>query len=108
MAGSREDREEQDKALAAFGLVAEGRPEPEPVEMWPENEVPAMVFSAMQTQWRFGLQGATGLDYTAMPAVMGLAGVKKKHRADVFSAVQVMEREVLRLWAERRDKQGPN
>lgn len=106
MASPREDREEVDKALAAFGLIAEGRQEPEPVEMWPENELPAAIFGAMQTQWRYGMRGATGLDYAALPAVMDLAGVKKKHRADVFGSVQVIEREVLRLWAERRERQG--
>lgn len=106
MAGPREDREEVDKALAAFGLVAEGLPDPETVDVWPENRAPMEVFAGMQTQWRIGMKGATGLDYAAMPAVMTMVGVKRKRRADVMGAVQVMERETLRLWAERREKQG--
>lgn len=58
----------------------------------------------MQTQWRVGMNGATGLDYTALPAVMDLCGIRKKQREDVFSALRLMESEALSIWAERRQK----
>lgn len=99
------DRESVDAALSAFGLVAEGVQEPELVPVWPENQEPFEVFTAMQTQWRVGPGGATGLDYAALPAVMVMMGVKRKRRADVMGAMQVIEREVLRLWAERRERE---
>lgn len=72
--------------------------------MYPENAAPMNVFLALQTQWRVGMNGATGLDYAALPAVMDLCGVRKKKRGDVFSAVRVMESEALSIWAERRAK----
>lgn len=45
----------------------------------------------MSTQWRIGPSGPTGLDYTALPAVMRLSGVQPADRADVFSGIQTME-----------------
>lgn len=60
------------------------------------------MFLALQAQWRVGMNGATGLDYAALPAVLDLCGVRKKKRPDVFWALRVMEGEALRLWAEQR------
>jgi hypothetical protein len=74
--------------------------------VWPENKEPFEVFCAMQTQWRIGPAGATGLDYAALPAVMDIMGVKRKRRADIMAAVQVLEREVLRLWRAQREARG--
>lgn len=56
---------------------------------------------AMQSQWRVGASGATGLDYAVLPFVMKTAGVKKKNRADVFMAIQVMEDEALKVMHEK-------
>jgi len=58
----------------------------------------------MGTQWRSGTAGPTGLDYSAMPAVMELTGIKKKRRTEVFDGIRVMEGEVLRAWGEGREK----
>lgn len=93
--------------LAGFGIPGElaGRlMEAATVEVFPENAVALDVFSRMQTQWRIGPTGATGLDYAALPIVMEAVGVKKKARPDVFARVQVIEQEVLRLLDERRSK----
>lgn len=56
---------------------------------------------AMQSQWRVGAAGASGMDYAALPFVMKATGVKKKKRADVFSDVQTMEDEALKVMHEK-------
>lgn len=77
------------------------------IELWPENLLPMRVFLAMQTQWRIGMGGATGLDYSALPAVEKRLGVRKKERGACFRGVQVIEREVLRVWGEAaKDRQS--
>ena len=58
------------------------------------------VFMAMQTQWRIGMGGATGLDYSVLPVVEGRLCVPKKRRAECFRGLQIIEREVLRVWSE--------
>jgi hypothetical protein len=45
----------------------------------------------MQTQWRTGMSGATGLDYNALEPVMRLQGIKKRDQTEVFAGVRVME-----------------
>lgn len=49
----------------------------------------------MLTQWRYGPNGAAGLDYNALPFVMSVRGVKALDREDVFEGVQIMERAAL-------------
>ena len=49
----------------------------------------------MDTQWRVGMSGATGLDYAAVPVVMRLVGVKASERAEVFAGLQIMEQTAL-------------
>jgi hypothetical protein len=66
---------------------------PEDLEIWPENWASVEVFSALQTQWRVGMAGPTGLDYAALPVVMDLLEVEL--RAECFAGVQVMEAEAL-------------
>ena len=63
----------------------------QPVEVWPDNAMSVNVFIAMSTQWRVGMNGATGLDYNALPSVMKLVGVPKKSRASVFDDVRTLE-----------------
>jgi hypothetical protein len=71
-------------------------------EIWPENLAPFEVFSAMQTQWRTGMAGPTGLDYAALPVVMDLQHIATKDRPDVFGALQVMESEALKTFSEQQ------
>lgn len=73
-------------------------------EIWPENIVAFSVFSAMQTQWRIGMGGPTGLDYGVLPAVMDLSEVAMSDRAELFDSIRVMESEALKVFSENRDK----
>lgn len=101
--GAVETRE----ALQAFGLpadlVEEGGREPEVIGIYPENWLPYAVFSALATQWQQGMGGPGGLKYEVLPVVEERLGVKKKRRADVFTALRVMEDEVLKVFSERRN-----
>lgn len=74
------------------------------VEIYPCNWITLEVFIDLQTQWRTGMAGATGLDYSALPAVMDLRGIiKLKDRKRIFSGIRIMESAVLKLWSERRN-----
>ena len=61
-----------------------------------------MLFMAVATQWRVGMGGATGLDYSAVAAVMDIQGVKAKKRAKMFEHIRIMEAAVLEIWAENK------
>lgn len=49
----------------------------------------------MDTQWRVGAGGATGLDYGALPTVLRFLGVKRAEWSEVWDSVRVMERAAL-------------
>jgi len=68
--------------------------------VWPDNWDAVGVFASMQTQWRIGPAGVTGLDYAGLEGVMRLSGVKKRDRQDVFECVRVMEAEALKAMRE--------
>ena len=62
--------------------------------IYPDNWQAVSVFCDMSTQWRVGVNGATGLDYAALPAVLNIRRVND--REDVFECLRVMERAALR------------
>lgn len=70
--------------------------EADPVEVWPENLPVVGVFQAMETQWRVGMEGATGLDYNALPTVLRLTRVPRAKWPDVFEDLRTMERAALK------------
>lgn len=45
----------------------------------------------MGTQWRTGMSGATGLDYTALAEIWQRLKIPPQARDDVFADVQTME-----------------
>ena len=61
------------------------------------------VFLAMQTQWRTGMAGATGLDYAALPAVLRLTGLPRAQWPQVFDDLRDMEGEALTHFREVAD-----
>ncbi|MFA9949159.1 DUF1799 domain-containing protein [Dentiradicibacter hellwigii] len=68
------------------------------IELWPENALPMQVFMAMQTQWRIGMGGATGLDYSALPVVEDrLKRPQKTRRAECFKGANYRARGAARL-----------
>ena len=81
---------------ASFGLTVE-EASGEDVKVWPDNVPTLNVFVAMSTQWRVGYNGATGLDYAALPVVEDRVGIK----AD-FDGLRAMEEAALAQMAENR------
>ena len=57
----------------------------------------------MQTQWRTGMAGATGLDYAALPAVLQLTGQPNEQWSQVFDDLRAMEGEALVHFREAAD-----
>ena len=61
------------------------------VELWPDNVDTINVFRALDTQWRVGVNGPTGLDYAVLPAVLRLTAIPRKDWPDVFAGLRVCE-----------------
>lgn len=74
------------------------------IPLWPENQTPLAVFAALQTQWRVGMGGPTGLDYTAIPPVLELYEIPPSDRRRLFDDLRVMEAEALKVFADGRAK----
>lgn len=75
---------------------------PEVFEVLPENWETVQVFEACASQWRWvsGMTIArTGLDYTAVAAVMHMMGCPRGERAGIFDGIRLMEVEVLQVWS---------
>lgn len=70
-----------------------------PFEVWPDNMPSVEVFLDLSSQWRrAGMAGVrTGLDYTAIPAVLALRGIPKKQWPVLFDDIRVMEGAVLSI-----------
>jgi hypothetical protein len=75
----------------AFGFP----PDLDDVEVVPDVWESYLVFSAMSTQWRVGMNGATGLDYSVISNVLDLLNIKSK--ATIFDDLRVMELKALEL-----------
>lgn len=56
-------------------------------EVWPENHEAFLLFMDMQTQWRTGMSGPTGLDYNALFTLMTL----KNLSIDLLDDIRIME-----------------
>ncbi len=94
-----------DAALAAFGLVLEGSiPVAPEFHLLPDN-VPAFdLFQQVQTQWRIGMAGPTGLDYAGVRASPAFHSIARRAREAMFAAVCIMERAWLEAAAEVREE----
>jgi len=71
------------------------------VELWPENLPVFDLFRDMQTQWRVGMGGCTGLDYPALVVLMDLHGVPADERRVWLADIQVMEAAALTEMAKK-------
>ena len=67
------------------------------------NWLTVQCWLSLQTQWRVGMAGPTGLAYEAVPVVLELMGVPKRKRPDIFAGLREMEDEALTLWSKRRE-----
>lgn len=73
----------------------------EPVQwVLAENWLSFNVFLDLQTQWRVGINGPTGLDYQAVKTVFELNCIPKKRWTNLFRDIRTMEA----AWLEERNK----
>ncbi len=79
------------------------RATPELWYLWPGNAPVWAVWCGLQTQWQTSMAGATGLHYPSVWSVIDRA-LPRRRRDEAFAAIQRMERAVLEVWAERREK----
>ena len=90
-----------------MGLLGGEGEEPEArVEyLWPENIAAWRVWCGVQTQWRTGMGGSTGLDYAGVRAYLKLQRVPEDEQLGIFEGVRAAETASLEVWAERRRKE---
>jgi hypothetical protein len=62
------------------------------VEVWPENWPAFTLFCSIQTQWRVGTAGATGLDYNVLYPLLDRRTSDQDEWDELFADVQVCER----------------
>lgn len=72
------------------------------MEVWPENWPAWSLFCQVSTQWRVGMGGATGLDYSAVYPLLDRAAKDPQEWDEMFSDIQVMERAALKQMSENR------
>lgn len=73
------------------------------IGVWPENwEVVNFFIEFCQTQWRTGMGGPTGLDYTSVLACLHGLRLGRDRVDAMFADVRVMERGALQAMADAR------
>lgn len=81
--------------LQTWGLSRTDIAESDVVEIWPDNWDVIGLFAALNTQWRVGFSGATGLDYGVLPSVLRMRGIPRARWPDLFDDLRVLEAEAL-------------
>lgn len=76
--------------------------------MWPENLEAWNHWAQVQSQWRVGMSGRTGLCYAGVRAYLDECGVTPgPERQDLFAGIQACEAAALEVWAEKQASQSP-
>lgn len=74
--------------------------------LWPENAAAFAVWQELQTQWRVGMGGATGMDYAGVRAYLDECGPEPgEERRALFASIRACENACLYAWGEQREKQ---
>lgn len=92
-----------EQSAAAWGLVVAPAPPPPALELWAENVAAVALFNQLQSQWRTGMSGATGLDYAALPPAWR-PGHGGRRGAQRFGQLQALEQAALQWAAEERER----
>jgi hypothetical protein len=69
--------------------------------VWEENWETVEMFLRLQTQWRVGMSGRTGLDYVAAKWLFSLYQIEKPAQKMLLEDLQIMESAVLEAQAAR-------
>lgn len=73
--------------------------------LWPDNLPAWSAWCAVQTQWRIGPAGPTGLDYAGVAAWLQLQEPDAERRREQFAGVRAAEAATLDVWSERRERE---
>lgn len=82
--------------------------EPEPVVheyLWPCNVAIWDIWCDLQTQWRHGMAGRTGLNYAGVRAHLDEIGVVGDERREVYACIRAAERATLEARAELAEQE---
>lgn len=92
--------------LAAAGVSSgDAEPQEEPIYLWPECVDAWNHWQHLQTQWRVGMAGASGLDYLGVGAYLDEAGVRRgRKRRELFECFQAAEAACLDAWQAIREE----
>ena len=71
--------------------------------MWPENHEAFQLFSMLQTQWRTGGNGPSGLDYNTLFTFMTLKNLSDQRQCELLDDIRVMESAALSEIHRKRD-----
>lgn len=88
--------------LELLGLKIEDVEDTSKQEVWAENWTAFLIFRRLGTQWRTGMNGRTGLDFSLVTnpgGLFDLMDVRKKNRLELLDALHVMEVEALNQMA---------
>jgi hypothetical protein len=81
--------------LASLGLTWEDVAADYIGYVWPDNELSVTVFNNLGTQWRVGMRGPYGLDYSAMPAVCEMNLIDKQKWPSILDDIRILEMSAL-------------
>lgn len=88
--------------------MEQAEPDDQVYHLWPENLPAWNCWQGIQTQWRTGMSGPTGLDYQGVSAFLDRQGLEPDEAREVFWLLQVCERVTLEVWSEQRAKSSPH
>lgn len=64
-------------------------------------------WQGVNTQWRVGMAGPTGLDYAGVRAFLDEQDIEGPDaRRDIWRGIQAAERATLEVWADRREREA--
>lgn len=76
------------------------------IQLWPDNVLAWQCWLDVQTQWRTGMGGPTGLDYAGVRAYLDEACVgPEQDRPYIWGALREAERAVLRHMSRQRERE---
>lgn len=71
--------------------------------LWPCNVATWHHWLHLQTQWRTGAAGATGLDYTGVLAYLDDCDLTADDRKDAFAGIRAAEIATLQAWRAKKN-----
>lgn len=83
-------------------------PEPDIGYLWPCNVAAWNVWCELQTQWRTGMGGRTGLDYAGVRAHLDELGLCGDERREIYDGVRAAESAHLEARAELAEQEQAN